>query len=119
VCSCASQRRNNWGGGRGGGRDRGEKRQREGDGGAPPGKWAEATNAVFENAAFEEYYKAQSIVPEEEWAIFMETLRKPLPVTFRINGGGRFANQLRDKMQEDFFSHFKTGDAMVRDMHVQ
>ncbi|GJM84495.1 hypothetical protein PR202_ga00172 [Eleusine coracana subsp. coracana] len=38
-----------------------------------------------ENPAFEEYYKEQRIVPEEEWDNYMSMLRKPLPATFRIN----------------------------------
>lgn len=70
------------------------------------------------NADFEEYYKEQGIVPEGEWDAFMTTLRKALPVTFRINGGGRFADYLRDKMQSDFFSHFSNGDIMVRPTHA-
>lgn len=48
----------------------------------------------------------QGIVPEGEWDAFMETLRKPLPTTFRINGRGRFAADLRDRLQQDFFSQF-------------
>ena len=39
-----------------------------------------------ENAKFEEYYKAQKIVPEDEWDAFMDSLRTPLPTSFRING---------------------------------
>lgn len=50
---------------------------------------------VMENQKFEDYYKLQGIVPEGEWDAFMTTLRKPLPVTFRINGRGRFAEALR------------------------
>ncbi|KAM0832438.1 hypothetical protein ACQ4PT_064901 [Festuca glaucescens] len=38
-----------------------------------------------ENPAFEDYYKGQQIVPEEEWDAFMSMLRKPLPAAFRIN----------------------------------
>ena len=57
-----------------------------------------------ENEAFEEYYKRQGIVPEGEWEAFMACLRTPLPATFRINGTGRFAAQLRDKLETDFFS---------------
>ncbi|KAL6888274.1 hypothetical protein ACP4OV_009300 [Aristida adscensionis] len=38
-----------------------------------------------ENPAFEEYYKEQQTIPEEEWDTFMSMLRKPLPATFRIN----------------------------------
>uniref|UniRef100_A0A0E0LW42 SAM-dependent MTase RsmB/NOP-type domain-containing protein n=1 Tax=Oryza punctata TaxID=4537 RepID=A0A0E0LW42_ORYPU len=39
----------------------------------------------LENPAFEEYYKEQRIVREEEWDDFISVLRKPLPATFRIN----------------------------------
>ncbi|EIE23789.1 tRNA-methyltransferase, partial [Coccomyxa subellipsoidea C-169] len=49
---------------------------------------------------------SQGIVPEGEWDAFMATLRKPLPTTFRINGRGRFAADLRDRLQQDFFSQF-------------
>lgn len=48
----------------------------------------------------------QGIVPEGEWDAFIQTLRKPLPTTFRINGRGRFAADLRDRLQQDFFSQF-------------
>ena len=53
-------------------------------------------------------------MPEGEWDKFMTCLRTPLPVTFRINGGGRFASALRDKLQTDFFSHFGTDAILVR-----
>ena len=39
---------------------------------------------VRENAGFETYYKAQKIVPEEEWDQFMACLRSSLPASFRI-----------------------------------
>jgi hypothetical protein len=55
------------------------------------------------------HWLPQGIVPEGEWDQFLETLRNPLPVTFRINGSGRFADHLRDKLQSDFFSHFSQG----------
>ena len=49
----------------------------------------------------------QGIVPEGEWDAFMEKLRAPLPTTFRINGRGKFAADLRDRLEQDFFSQFK------------
>ena len=58
------------------------------------------------NAAFEEYYKTQHIVPDGEWDAFMTALRTPLPTTFRINGSGRFAADLRDRLDRDFLSQF-------------
>lgn len=42
--------------------------------------------AVLENAEFETYYKAQKIVPDDEWETFMKHLREPLPVSFRVTG---------------------------------
>ena len=38
------------------------------------------------NARFEAYYKTQGIVPEDQWDAFMESLREPLPTTFRVAG---------------------------------
>ena len=46
-------------------------------------------------------------MPEGEWDAFMENLRAPLPTTFRINGRGKFAADLRDRLEQDFFSQFK------------
>ena len=39
-----------------------------------------------ENKNFEDYYKAQKIVPEGEWDAFIASLKTPLPTSFRING---------------------------------
>lgn len=74
---------------------------------------------VKDNADFEEYYKAQKVCPEEEWDTFMDTLRKPLPLTFRINGSGRFAHDLRSKLETDFFSGFAQGPIMIDGEEVQ
>ena len=38
------------------------------------------------NARFSAYYKAQKIVPEEEWDVFLDSLRQHLPTTFRVAG---------------------------------
>lgn len=43
------------------------------------------------NEKFEAYYKAQGIVPEEEWDAFMASLRAPLPSSFRICAGTGYA----------------------------
>ena len=53
--------------------------------------------APQENEAFEEYYQYQKIVPDGQWDDFMASLRSALPTTFRINGTGKFAADLRDK----------------------
>ncbi|KAL6760331.1 tRNA-methyltransferase, partial [Haematococcus lacustris] len=100
-------------GGRGGGR-RGRGGGRGGRGGKP--------NLFVEdksNADFEEYYKAQGIVPEEEWDAFLACLRSPLPVTFRINGSGPFADHLREKFEKDFLSYFSSDVVTVDGEPVQ
>ncbi|KAJ7221845.1 S-adenosyl-L-methionine-dependent methyltransferase [Mycena haematopus] len=38
------------------------------------------------NDRFTTYYRSQKIVPEDEWDVFMESLRTPLPTTFRVAG---------------------------------
>jgi 16S rRNA C967 or C1407 C5-methylase (RsmB/RsmF family) len=47
-------------------------------------------------------------VPEGQWEAFLAALRRPLPTTFRINGSGGYANELREKLESDFFSHFSS-----------
>lgn len=58
-------------------------------------------NFELENADFEEYYKAQNILQEEEWGEFLAILKKQLPATFRINGSGKFADSIRDKLKKE------------------
>lgn len=65
------------------------------------------------NEAFEEYYKEQGVCPAEEWDAFIATLIKPLPTVFRINGSGRFANALRARLEDDFFSKFTSQRIIV------
>lgn len=70
-------------------------------------------NGDLNNPDFEEYYRAQDIVPEGEWEQFVEVLRKPLPITFRINGSGRYANELRENLESDFFANFSKGPIVL------
>ena len=65
------------------------------------------------NAAFEEYYQEQGIVPEGEWDAFMVSLRTTLPTTFRINGSGKFAEELRTRLETDFLTSFSGGPIKV------
>jgi hypothetical protein len=51
------------------------------------------------NAAFEMYYKAQGIVPEEQWEVFLRTLRKPLPAVVRINTSKPGWESLREEFR--------------------
>lgn len=55
----------------------------------------------------------QHIIGDDEWDAFMATLKKTLPTTFRINGHGDFAHQIREQMQKDFFD-FLPEDVEVR-----
>lgn len=52
-------------------------------------------------------------MPEGEWEQFVEVLKKPLPITFRINGSGRYANELRETLESDFFANFSKGPIVV------
>ena len=38
------------------------------------------------NERLEKYYKAQNILPEQEWDQFLNAMRDPLPTTFRVAG---------------------------------
>ncbi|KAG0558875.1 hypothetical protein KC19_10G061000 [Ceratodon purpureus] len=107
--------------GRGGKRNRGQQRHGDGHGDsnkdARPNDWKRSRHDsggepgwnpfVRESPAFEAFYKKQKIVPEEEWDAFITTFRKPLATTFRINGSGQFALEIRDQMQRDFFDQLK------------
>lgn len=42
---------------------------------------------AMSNAAFEEYYKLQGLMSEEEdWQAFLKSLASDLPTTFRVTG---------------------------------
>lgn len=85
---------------------------------ARPDKWSEKSRSQpdrseYNNELFVEYYKKQGVVPEGQWEEFMEVLKTPLPTTFRINGTGKFATDLRDKLESDFLSNFNKDPIMV------
>jgi multisite-specific tRNA:(cytosine-C5)-methyltransferase len=44
----------------------------------------------MDNDRFSAYYKAQKIVPEEEWDTFIDALRQHLPTTFRVAGSRQY-----------------------------
>ncbi|XP_071865687.1 tRNA (cytosine(34)-C(5))-methyltransferase Nsun2 [Bombus fervidus] len=58
---------------------------------------------IRENQDFENYYKTQKIVPEEQWDSFINTMRKNLPVAFRITGSKAEAKALIETIKGDFF----------------
>lgn len=65
------------------------------------------------NQDFEDYYKEQKVCPEDEWDRFIYTLREPLPIAFRINGSGKLSEQLKERLQRDFFSKFENGKIVI------
>ena len=44
----------------------------------------------------------------------MGSLRTTLPTTFRINGSGKFAEDLRNQLETDFLASFTQGPVKVR-----
>jgi hypothetical protein len=97
-------------------------------------KWVDyrKTNVTWENIhekrqgvspspAFEEYYKRQAICPDEEWAEFMDVLQTPLPISFRINGTGKFSDALRRRFETDFFSRISnlSVDGVLSHTHIE
>ncbi|SDA06911.1 BZ3501_MvSof-1269-A2-R1_Chr4-2g06957 [Microbotryum saponariae] len=57
---------------------------------------------------FLKYYKAQSLVPEEEWGEFLHALQQPLPTTFRLTSCRDVAPRLNQQIEETFVP-FLTG----------
>jgi hypothetical protein len=57
---------------------------------------------ALENAKFEQYYKAQGIVPPEEWDAFMTALRSPLPSSFRVCEAGGNSQEILRRLQNEF-----------------
>ncbi|KAL5521818.1 NCL1 [Sanghuangporus sanghuang] len=54
------------------------------------------------NERFEKYYKAQQILPEDEWDAFLDALRQPLPSTFRIAAHRQMKDVLTDAIKNKF-----------------
>ncbi|CAG5135280.1 unnamed protein product [Candidula unifasciata] len=58
-----------------------------------------------DNELFVKYYKGLGIVPEGEWDEFYSTLKKTLPVTFRITGYKSQSEELLNNITGKFFSN--------------
>ncbi|KAI8811757.1 S-adenosyl-L-methionine-dependent methyltransferase [Cladochytrium replicatum] len=74
------------------------------------------TNPPLENEIFERYYKAQNVLPDEEWESFMTSLRTLLPTTFRLTGSRRDASDLLALMKTRYFpgiADFESEGVMV------
>ncbi|KAK3086920.1 hypothetical protein FSP39_025437 [Pinctada imbricata] len=49
-------------------------------------------------------FQAAGFIPEEEWEEFINTLKEPLPVTFRITGSRGEASEMRNIIKTEFIS---------------
>jgi multisite-specific tRNA:(cytosine-C5)-methyltransferase len=56
----------------------------------------------MENDRFSAYYKAQKIVPEEEWDSFIDSMRQHLPTTFRVAGSRQYVSHIFHPSQSPF-----------------
>lgn len=56
------------------------------------------------NERFEKYYRAQNILPEDEWEAFMETMRNPLPTTFRVAGSRQYVLRLSRTLTRSIYT---------------
>lgn len=72
------------------------------------------------NDRFFSYYKAQNILPEEEWEPFLDSFRSHLPTTFRVAGSRQYVlisqGLLSESNQVDRTAN--TLNATIRDVHV-
>ncbi len=49
----------------------------------------------------------------QEWDTFLLCLKKPLPITFRINGQGKFADRLVAQLESNFLKQFTEEPVVV------
>ncbi|KAG6811829.1 hypothetical protein H0H92_005626 [Tricholoma furcatifolium] len=54
----------------------------------------------MDNERFKAYYKAQNLVPEDEWETFYDALKQHLPTTFRVAGSRQTANTLNQTIRD-------------------
>jgi len=65
---------------------------------------------VTQNLVFEQYYKEQGIIPDEEWDEFISILQKPLPAAFRINSSGQFSDDILSQLENEFLASLNAED---------
>ncbi|KAL6730738.1 hypothetical protein Aduo_001686 [Ancylostoma duodenale] len=58
---------------------------------------------VKENEKYWNFYKAQNLIPEDEWDAFCDALRTDLPVSFRVQGCHKDRDRLMHEMETKFF----------------
>lgn len=74
-------------------------------------KYATYDIIVKENASFEKYYKQLGLIEENEFESFIETLKKPLPITFRITSYKSFTSEVLNLLKQ---KHFKYIDEITK-----
>ncbi|GMT27546.1 hypothetical protein PFISCL1PPCAC_18843 [Pristionchus fissidentatus] len=78
------------------------------------GQWTQdrVVGVLKSNEKFFDFYKKQGLVPEEEWEQFVETLKKDLPVSFRIQGCHKDREILCKELEERYIAPIAaSGDA--------
>ena len=68
---------------------------------------------LYRNANFEKYYKAQNIIPENEWELFIAALQKSLPLSFRINPLSSIASDVQEKLSTIYSQPFIGEDTSI------
>ncbi|AET38087.1 tRNA (cytosine-C5-)-methyltransferase Ecym_2353 [Eremothecium cymbalariae DBVPG len=58
------------------------------------------TELVKENEKWESYYKALGLFPEEQWEQFKKTCQTQLPLTFRVTGSRKHAQEVLQLFEE-------------------
>lgn len=66
---------------------------------------------IKKNEHFEKYYRQLGLVAEAEYDKFLDILKQPLPITFRITSYKSFAGQVLHTLKE---KHFKYIDELTR-----
>eukprot|EP00485_Elphidium_margaritaceum_P000906 CAMPEP_0202692574 /NCGR_PEP_ID=MMETSP1385-20130828/6914_1 /ASSEMBLY_ACC=CAM_ASM_000861 /TAXON_ID=933848 /ORGANISM="Elphidium margaritaceum" /LENGTH=841 /DNA_ID=CAMNT_0049348121 /DNA_START=128 /DNA_END=2653 /DNA_ORIENTATION=- len=71
----------------------------------------------LQNANFEQYYRRQNIISDEqEWQLFLQTLRRELPTSFRFNAANKVHDIYKQKLINDEFNLAKAErDGLVHD----
>ncbi|KAI5967484.1 NCL1 [Candida margitis] len=60
-----------------------------------------------ENDVWEEYYKAMNIIPDNEWNDFKKACQSNLPMTFRITGSRKHAEEIRNIFLDRHYNNLK------------
>ncbi|PWN42549.1 S-adenosyl-L-methionine-dependent methyltransferase [Ceraceosorus guamensis] len=89
-------------GGYGGGRGRRDDNAGTSHGGRGGKDRNQSGPIKMKNTNFEAYYLDQGILPPSEWPAFLQTLRSPLPTTFRITMGKATTSVISHQMQNEF-----------------